>query len=172
MEPVVSQHQRRPDVPQRGSLRDHPQAPASLSANVGDCCTRLYRKGACVHNRCKAPTRDARNALLRQAGHISSRVFGVFDHVLGCERLYEFIIRGIASRATSRPVQAWHIRHGVAGLLVDAGAVTPLIGGAFPRAHIADMEAASFTAIREDLREPKYMRGIGRDPKGAATLSI
>ena len=56
------------------------------------------------------------------------------------------------------PEKAWHAKIGGSpGILVDIGAVKPLVGNVFVRVQIVDTEKRGFKAIWHGLPTPEYM---------------
>ena len=87
-------------------------------------------------------------------------VFGVFGHIVEQEKLFKS--HGCAGIGEVIK-ETWHARCGSSpGVLVDTGAVRPLIDSAFVESRLVDMQKHGFAGICEPLLHPEYMRGIGR----------
>ena len=67
----------------------------------------------------------------------------------------------LVSDSNTQSMAAWY-SGGKAGLLVNIGAVGPLIGSAFVQGQVDDMQKHGFQAIWTDLPKPEWMRGVGR----------
>ena len=126
----------------------------------------MVETGRATHVLAAKQPATSNNDKLRRAMQNSARIYWVWDHIDEHEALFEAICRpkrkivNVAGRNSIEP-ETWLAQGSSPGLLVDTGAVRPLVGSAFARSHVKHMEQNGFKVVWRDLPEPQYMRGVG-----------
>ena len=127
----------------------------------------VVRDGRATYVPARQPEIVSNNELLKRATQSTARIYAFFDHIIEQNALFDSICGGGAAaervqvRAHTQE-EAWHALGGTPGLLVDIGAVKPLIGSAFAKSQVRDMEKNGFKAVYRELAAPQYMRGVGK----------